>query len=315
MKKALITGASGFVGRYLALELLDKGYEVWGGTRSVPPQFVNGLKMIELDLTEREEILKKLEEMKPQIIFHLSGQSSVKSSWSEIKDTFESNVMNSIELFEAVKNYSNRDNIRLITIGSSEEYGLGVSLPITEDMITNPINPYGMSKQLLARLAVLYRDLYKMNIIHVRPFNHIGPGQKLGFVTSDFTKQIIDIEQGLVEPVMSVGDLSSKRDFTDVRDIVKAYRLVGEKGLSGSVYNVSSGVSVSINEILNTLLSFSSNNIEVVVDSEKLRPNNIVEYYGSNLKINKDVGWKPMITLKQSLYDIYSYWKFNQDIR
>ena len=309
MKRALITGVSGFVGRHLALELLESGYEVWGGTRSVPPRFVNGVKMIDFNLTNKEEILKKLEVVKPHSIFHLSGQSSVKSSWSDIRETFESNIMNSIELFEALRIYSDKENIKVITVGSSEEYGIGVKLPITEEMVTNPINPYGMSKQSLARLASIYRDLYNLNIIHVRPFNHIGPGQRLGFVTSDFTKQIIDIEQGIVEPVIYVGDLSSKRDFTDVRDIVKAYRLVGERGVNGNIYNVCSGVPVSINAILTMLLSYSSTAIEVVIDEQKFRPNNIIEYYGSNSKINREVGWEPTITLNQSLLDIYSYWK------
>jgi GDP-4-dehydro-6-deoxy-D-mannose reductase len=133
----------------------------------------------------------------------------------------------------------------------------------------------------------------------------------LGFVTSDFAKQVVDIENGKADPVLYIGDLSSKRDFTDVRDIVEAYRLLYEKGVSGQVYNVCSGVCISIQTILDILLSFSSKSIEIIVDPNKLRPNNVIEYYGSNNKLKQATGWEPSILLEKSLYDIYHYWNEN----
>ncbi|GGF92348.1 GDP-mannose 4,6-dehydratase [Paenibacillus abyssi] len=307
--KALITGVSGFVGRYLAQNLLDNGYEVWGGSRNCPPSFMDGVKLVELNFTSQESVMEVLEDVMPDVVFHLSGQSSVRYSWDHIEETFESNLMDSIALLEAIKNSSLKDKIRVISIGSSEEYGLGAELPIKEDAVTNPINPYGLSKLSIGKIALLYHTLHGMDIIHVRAFNHIGPGQMLGFVTSDFAKQVVDIENGDVEPTIYVGDLSSKRDFTDVRDIVEAYRLLYEKGIAGQIYNICSGVCISIEDILGILLSFSSKPIKVIIDENKFRPNNVKEYYGSNEKLRTATGWEPSISIKQSLFDIYHYWK------
>lgn len=307
--KALITGVSGFVGRYLAQNLVNHGYEVWGTSREVPSSMLGDMKILKMDFSDKEAITKVMEEVRPDVIFHLSGQSSVQYSWSHINETFQSNVMDAIGLFEAVKDSSIRSRVRIISIGSSEEYGLVKDLPIVEDADTNPGNPYGLSKLTLSKLIHSYCSIHEMNIIHARAFNHIGPGQALGFVTSDFANQLIKIELGKAEPVISVGDLSSKRDFTDVRDIVEAYRLLVEKGKAGEVYNVCSGKCVSIEDILTLLVSFSSKPIEVVVNKNKLRPNNVPEYYGSNHKLMETTGWIPSISLENSLRDIYMYWR------
>ncbi|MGC6585148.1 GDP-mannose 4,6-dehydratase [Paenibacillus sp. Dod16] len=307
--KALITGVSGFVGRYLAQNLVNHGYEVWGTSREVPSSMLGDVRILEMNFSDKEAITKVMDQVKPDVIFHLSGQSSVQYSWSHINETFQSNVMDAIGLFEAVKDSSIRSRVRIISIGSSEEYGLVKDLPIVEDADTNPGNPYGLSKLTLSKLIHSYCSIHEMNIIHARAFNHIGPGQALGFVTSDFANQLIKIELGKAEPVISVGDLSSKRDFTDVRDIVEAYRLLAEKGKAAEVYNVCSGKCVSIQDILTLLVSFSSKPIEVVVNKDKLRPNNVPEYYGSNHKLMETTGWTPSISLENSLRDIFMYWK------
>ncbi|MEK4292878.1 GDP-mannose 4,6-dehydratase [Paenibacillus sp. FSL R5-0914] len=308
MKRALITGASGFVGQYLISNLLNNGYEVWGGTRSSSPSFIKGLNVVPIDFSNYESVKSALLNISPDVIFHLSGQSSVKYSWDHVSETFSSNVMETIILLDAVKNSSLIGKVKLISIGSSEEYGVGADLPIKETSDTNPMNPYGVSKLAIAKLAMNYSASYGMNIIHARPFNHIGPGQKLGFVTSDFAKQIVDIENGKGEPKIHVGDLSSKRDFTDVRDIVEGYRLLFEKGESTEIYNICSGICTSIEQILTTLVSFSNKNIEVIVDPGKFRPSNVHEYYGSSKKLENLTGWKPKISLDESLLDIYNYW-------
>lgn len=309
MKKALITGVSGFVGKKLANHLVASGYQVWGTTRRCSPLFLVGVTTLQLDLDDKDRILGLLEKVRPDVIFHLSGQSSVKKSWESIEETFKSNVINSINLFEAASKYSKKQDLKIITVGSSEEYGLGVISPINETMDTNPVTPYGLSKLTLCKLAEMYSKSFDLNIIHARAFNHIGPGQGLGFVTADFAKQIVEIEKGISQPVIFVGNLNSKRDFTDVRDIVEAYRMLYEKGRPKEVYNVCSGKSISIREILNCITSFSNKSIEILIDESKFRPVDIEEYYGANTKIFNDTGWEPKFTLRDSLYDIYQYWK------
>ncbi|WP_042165744.1 GDP-mannose 4,6-dehydratase [Paenibacillus gorillae] len=307
--RALITGISGFVGRYLAQNLINNGYEVWGGTRKCPPPLITSVNIIDIDFSQQDRVQRVLEDIRPDVIFHLSGQSSVKYSWDNIEETFQSNLMDTIGLFEAIRKSTVSDLVKVISIGSSEEYGLVTKLPIIEENNTNPLNPYGLSKASVSRLAQHYSKQYGLQIIHARAFNHIGPGQMLGFVTSDFAKQIVEIEHGKADPVIYVGNLTSKRDFTDVRDIVEGYRLLFEQGVSGQVYNVCSGLCVSIRSILDQLILFSSTTIEVIIDENKMRPSDVPEYYGSNKKINQATGWTPAIPLEKSLYDIYQYWK------
>jgi GDP-4-dehydro-6-deoxy-D-mannose reductase len=310
--RALITGVTGFVGQHLALNLLNNGYEVWGSTRQNHPHLNARVKTVKFDFSNKLMLINILEDIKPEVIFHLSGQSSVKYSWDHIDETFQSNIMDSLGLLEAIKCSSIKNDVKIISAGSSEEYGLVHELPIIEEANANPANPYGISKLTISKLAPMYYNIHGLNIVHARAFNHIGPGQMLGFVTSDFAKQVVDIELGKADPVLFVGDLSSKRDFTDVRDIVEAYRLLFEKGVSGQVYNVCSNSSISIQTILDILVSFSSKSIEIIVDDTKLRPNNVIEYYGSNEKLYQATEWKPSISLETSLKDIFQYWKQNR---
>ncbi|PZD96380.1 GDP-mannose 4,6 dehydratase [Paenibacillus sambharensis] len=308
MKRALITGVTGFAGRYLAKNLLDHGYEVWGGARNGSINSVNGVKLIELNYTSYQEIQNKMNDLEPDVVFHLSGQSSVRRSWDIVEETFDANLMASINLLDGIRHSNIKEHVTLLTIGSSEEYGPSAKSPITEDSVAAPANPYGLSKYALGNLSMMYNKVYNMKTIHVRSFNHIGPGQSEGFVTSDFAKQVTDIAKGLLEPIMYVGDLSSRRDFTDVRDIVEAYRLLYERGEAGQIYNVCSSNNVAVKDILDTLVSFAEVQIDMKTDPAKLRPNNVLEYYGSNGKITEVTGWKPQIPLEQSLHDIYKDW-------
>jgi GDP-4-dehydro-6-deoxy-D-mannose reductase len=310
--RALITGISGFAGQHLKRNLLENGYQVWGSSRK-PSDTETGesdYKQVQLNLSENlHDIVALLDRIQPNVIFHLSGQSSVKRSWDHVAETLQSNVMESIQLLEAVKQSSVRDRCVVLTVGSSEEYGKVAELPITEDTATHPTNPYGVSKLALGHLAKQYAVSHQLKVIHVRAFNHIGPGQSLGFVTSDFAKQIAEIDLEMRDPVISVGDLSSSRDFTDVRDIVNGYRLLAERGRSGEIYNICSGKSVAIRELLDMFLTLTDKAVKVDVDQSKFRPNEVKEYYGSNEKITNDTGWQPTIPLQQSLRDIFLEWR------
>lgn len=312
--KALITGVQGFVGKYLADHLLSHGIEVWGTSREDSPLLClkNGnVKIIKNDLNRVEDILNLLLSIKPNYIFHLAGQSNVKKSWENKEGTFYANVNKTIFLLDACVRYQQENpNMRLLTVGSSEEYGRVKphELPIKETIPLRPMSPYGASKAAVSMLIQQYHKAHGLNVIHARPFNHIGPGQAEGFVTTDFAKQVVLIEKEQISTI-NVGDLSSERDFTDVHDIVSAYLLMVQKGQLGEIYNICSGISISINKVLNYFLSFSHEKIQVNVDETKLRPIEFKKYYGSSDKIKNDLGWKVNVDLEQSLREIYLYLK------
>ncbi|MCI0764724.1 GDP-mannose 4,6-dehydratase [Bacillus sp. TL12] len=303
---ALITGITGFVGCHLQNRLIAEGAEVYGTSRQS-----NLCKhTYQLDLQKQNEIVSLLKKISPTHIFHLAGMSNISDSWLNVSKTIEVNTIGTINLLEAVKKLDKE--IRVITIGSSEEYGkatLGIHDTISETTLLNPLNPYGTSKAAVSMLVKQYYKAFGLNVIHVRPFNHIGPGQKLGFVTSDFAHQIALINKNTTCcNTMKVGDLQSFRDFTDVRDIVRAYYLIALKGNAGETYNICSGISISIQNILNTLLSFSNKKIDIELDPNKMRPSDILYFIGDYTKLKNLVGWEPDISINQSLQDIYQYW-------
>ncbi|MEK4128663.1 GDP-mannose 4,6-dehydratase [Solibacillus sp. FSL W8-0474] len=315
--KALITGVQGFVGKYLADHLLSYGIEVWGTSREDSPLLClkNGnVKIIKNDLNSEEGILYLLQSIKPDYIFHLAGQSNVKKSWEDKEGTFYANVNKTIFLLDACVRYQRENpNMRLLTVGSSEEYGRveANELPIKETTPLRPMSPYGASKAAVSMLIQQYHKAHGLNVVHVRPFNHIGPGQSEGFVTTDFAKQVVELENNDSTPTINVGDLSSERDFTDVKDIVRAYHLIITKGILGQVYNVCSEKPISITDILNYFLSFSNKRFKVNIDASKFRPIEFKKYYGSNEVIKEQLGWIPEYSIEKSLKDIYLFLKNN----
>lgn len=302
--RALITGITGFVGYYLEKQLANQGIEVFGTSRKGSL----GKNIYQLDLLDKNKIQNLLKEIKPTYVFHLAGESNVKNSWSNPSKTFEINTIGSANLLEAV--YKVDNGIRVITIGSSEEYGKVNNLnKITEEMFINPSNPYGISKAAVGMLINQLQKGFGMNVIHLRPFNHIGPIQKQGFVTSDFAYQIALFTKGkLINKQMKVGNLDAVRDFTDVRDIVKAYYLIAIHGRPGEVYNVCSGKGYKIKEILDILLSFTDEKIEIKIDSKNLRPQDSQFFIGDYTKLEKSTNWHPSIPLTESLHEIYNHW-------
>ncbi|OXM14219.1 GDP-mannose 4,6-dehydratase [Paenibacillus herberti] len=313
--KALITGITGFVGSYLLDELLVRmDWKIWGAVRTAPLSPLvnnNSLKLVQVDFQNEDDILKCINEIKPHYIFHLAGQSNVRLSWEDKRQTFDINMMNALNLLEAIRKSDVANTVRLLTIGSSEEYGFVKPelLPINEETALNPQNPYGISKAAISMLVKQYHKAYGLNVIHVRPFNHIGPGQKRGFVTSDFAYQVAAMEAGKMDQTFRVGNLVSKRDFLDVRDIVKAYLELIMHGQGGEVYNVCLGEATSIQEILDFFVAEASVKINIETAAELIRPVDIPLYIGDNKKIFEATSWRPQYSLEKSLTDILKHWR------
>lgn len=311
MNRVLITGITGFVGEHLAKKLLSEGYEVWGTSRSGSPDFFakKHVNIVNIDFHNEVMIRDFLNKVLPDQIYHLAGQSSVKESWENKKDTFDTNVNMFINLLEAVRKSEVCSTVKVLSVGSSEEYGKvqEENIPIHERVSLNPISPYGISKATASMLARHYFNSYGVHIVHVRPFNHIGPGQRLGFVVSDFSNQIVRIERGEQDNVIKVGNLEAQRDFTDVRDIVAAYVTLLEQNTGfGDVINVCSSKAIRIQKILDDLVSLSKVSIDIEIDKDRLRPADIPIYVGDNSKIVR-IGWEPRIPLTTTLNDVLQY--------
>ncbi len=316
MTKVLITGITGFAGSFLAEHLLSQSDVEVAGTFLAENSINNvanikdKLDLVKLDLTQKDAIESLIAQKRPDVIYHLAAVASVAASFKDPVTTFNNNVDAELFVLESLRK-ENLMNTKVMVISSAEVYGYvrPENLPLNEDAPLRPGNPYASSKVAQDFIGLQYALSYKMPIIRVRPFNHIGPRQAPGFVVSDFAKQIADIEKGKQEPVVKVGNLDAKRDFTDVRDMVRAYALLMEKGQSEEVYNIGSGTSHKIQEILDTLIGLSNTKITVETDLQKLRPSDIPEIVSDNTKILDTTGWKPEISLEQSLKDTLDYWR------
>ena len=314
--RALITGIAGFAGSHLAELLLEDGVEVCGlvfpgePTRNIDP-IKSHLKLSTCDIRDAEAVGKAIEQAKPDEIYHLAAITFIPESIDDPRLTFETNLYGTMNVLEAVKKAAGV--ARVLYVGSADEYGLVGSeeLPIGEQTPLRPLNPYSVSKASAGMLAFQYAVSGALHVVRVRPFNHTGPRQSPRFVCSDFARQVVEIEKGVSGPEVSVGSLRPLRDFTDVRDVVRAYRDVLEKGESGEVYNICSGRAVSVGDILDMLLSVSGQEIEVVERSDRLRETDVDEIRGDFSKIEEAVGWKPSIPLDSTLENMIEYWRKN----
>ncbi len=309
---ALIIGGAGFVGKYLIRHIKsDKLWNVYVTKLEHENIYecVDGL--FDLNILNKDEIKHVLNEVKPDYIFHLAAQSSVALSWKNPGLTIDINVKGTVNLLEAVKEAGIKT--RILLIGSGEEYGriMPNEVPIAEDNSLRPGNIYAATKAAQNMIGKIYSDAYDMDIVLVRAFNHIGPEQAPMFVVADFCKQAVEIKKGLREPIIRVGNLSAKRDFTDVRDVVKAYVLLIENGKKGETYNVGSGKAVEINYILNKIIALSGIKAEVLVEKERLRPVDIPTIEADISKINRDTAWHKEIELEETLKDTINYWENN----
>lgn len=308
--KALVVGGGGFVGPYLVRHLKDElGYEVTVTKTEKETLAMDGAVVKNLDILDKNQISELLNEEKPDYLFHLAAQSSVAYSWKNPTLTVDVNIKGCVNLLEAVKDADEKPKVLLI--GSGEEYGhiKKDECPIIEDNVLRPGNIYAATKSCQNMLGKIYSDAYGLDIMMVRAFNHIGPNQTPVFVVADFCKQVADIEKGKQEPVIYVGNLSAKRDFTDVRDVVKAYALLVKGGKRGETYNVGRGHAVAIEDILKEIVSMSDKDIEVKVDEKKLRPVDVPIIEPDIEKIKKEVGWEPVIELRQTLEETLEYWR------
>lgn len=308
--KALVIGGGGFVGPYLVNHLVnDLGYEVTVTKTEKETLNMDNAKVRNLDILDIDQIINLLNEEKADYLFHLAAQSSVAYSWKNPTLTVDVNVKGCINLLEAARAVEKKP--RILLIGSGEEYGhiKKDECPIIEDNVVRPGNIYAATKACQNMLGKIYSDAYDLDIMMVRAFNHIGPNQTPMFVVADFCKQVADIEKGIQEPVIYVGNLSAKRDFTDVRDVVKAYAKLVKGGKRGETYNVGTGNAVAIEDILNKIVSMSDKNIEVKIDEKKLRPVDVPIIEPDISKIKSEVGWEPQIPLEQTLLETLEHWR------
>jgi len=311
--KALITGISGFVGSYLAEFLLASGEWEVAGTVFGPYDNIadlgDRLELYPAELSRLEVMTFILEQARPDAVFHLAAQPLVSVSRRDPWSTLEGNIHMQLNVLEAVARVN--PSCRILAVGSSEEYGLVTErdLPISEDTPFRPLSPYAVSKVGQDLLALQYHLTHGLHVIRARPFNHIGPRQRLGFVAPDFASQVAAIELGRREPVIAVGNLEAERDFSDVRDVVRAYVSLITSGTPGQVYNIGSGEAHSIQEVLDVLLSMSTVSVHVRRDPARMRPSEVPRIVCDCTRLRAETGWQPTIPFEQSLRDVLDYWR------
>ncbi len=303
--RVLITGATGFVGRHLSiLALSRKGTRVYGLVRRSSDDLVRGAVPVRGDLLSKKSMIDVLLKVRPDRIYHLAGQASVARSWKDPKMTLDVNVGGTRALLEAAHRTGSK--ARILICGSADEYGASARRrgKITENFPLKPVSPYGVSKLAQSILGLHYFSTYGLWVVRTRAFNHIGPGQRAHFVVPSFARQIADISAGMQKPEIKVGNLAAVRDFTDVRDVVRAYWLALEKGKAGEVYNVCSGRPRRVAEILRFYLRVSSVKIKVSQDRSRLRASDMPRLVGDARKLARDTRWKPRVRFETTLRDV-----------
>jgi len=311
--RALITGAAGFAGSYLAEYLLDHtDLEVWGvlhrSTANVA-HLGTRLRPVWADLNEPDAVAAVVEDVCPDYVFHLAARATPSMSWETPWETIHDNLRGQFNVLEALVTTETR--ARVLVVGSADVYGLvePQELPVTEVVPLRPDSPYAVSKAAQDLLGFQYFATHRLPVVRVRPFNHIGPRQSDAFVTTSFARQVAEAEAGLREPVIRVGNLSAQRDFTDVRDIVRGYWLLLRDGVPGQVYNLGSERALPIERLLNMLLSMSRVPIRVEVDPARLRPSDVPVLVSDCRKARQLTDWQPEIPLERSLADVLDYWR------
>jgi GDP-4-dehydro-6-deoxy-D-mannose reductase len=320
--RALITGITGFAGSHLAEFLLNEHPEVevfgtyrWRSRMDNIEHLRSKVKLLEADLRDYTSMYNALERSRPDYIFHLAAQSFVPSSWTAPNETLTTNISGQTNLFEAVRALRIDPVVQIAC--SSEQYGLVLpdEVPIKETNPLRPLSPYAVSKVAQDYLGYQYFQSYGLKAIRTRGFNHTGPRRGHVFVTSNFCNQVAAIELGLQEPVIRVGNTDAIRDFTDVRDMVRAYWLAVTRGKPGEVYNIATGHGIRISELLDRILSLSKVEVKIEVDPERLRPSDVEILIGDSSKFRADTGWEPRIPFEQTVQDLLKYWRRTLAVR
>jgi GDP-4-dehydro-6-deoxy-D-mannose reductase len=313
--RLLITGITGFVGSHFAEFALAQGIEVYGSCRwRSKTENIDHLRsrihLIESDLRDLSSVQNLLELSNPDFIVHLAAQSYVAVSWHTPAETLNTNAISQVNLLEAIRTRRGTPP-RFLVIGSSEEYGLVYEdeLPIRETNPLRPLSPYAVSKVTQDLMGYQYFKSYGLPIVRTRAFNHEGPRRGDVFVTSNFARQIAEIEAGHREPVLLVGNLRARRDYTDVRDIVRGYWRLLEDGEPGEVYNLCSGRAWAIQDILDFLLAQATVHPVVKEDPARFRPSDVPVLIGNASKVRTAVGWEPQIPFEQTLTDLLQFWR------
>lgn len=308
--RVFITGATGFAGSHLVDHLLESGYEIWALVHSASSHqaLPGAVQTITGDLLAPDSLTEAVAAARPDVVYHLAGQAYPARSWQIPARTLHINTIGTVNLLEAVVAYGRP---RVVVVTSADVYGLvkPEEMPLTEAHRAAPRHPYGVSKFAAGQFVPLYWQRYELPVVEARPFNHIGPRQSLGFVVPDFASQLAAIKLGQQSPEMQVGNLEAERDFTDVRDVVRAYRLLAEDGRAGETYLICSGQPVSIHYLLTALADIADVPVEVAYDPARMRPSDVPTLYGSFDKLRRDTGWQPEIHLRQSLAEALADWE------
>jgi GDP-4-dehydro-6-deoxy-D-mannose reductase len=313
--RVLITGFTGFVGSHLADYLVARGdVEVFGVHRwrsrlENVEHLGDRVRRVECDVHDAGAVRRLLRDVRPDRIFHLAAQSYVPTSWLTPAETLSVNVLGQVNLFEAIRDLDLPARVHIA--GSSEEYGLVLphEVPIREESPLRPLSPYAVSKVTQDMLGYQYWKSYRLHVVRTRGFNHTGPRRGEVFVTSNFARQVAEIEKGLREAVVWVGNLDSVRDFTDVRDMVRAYWLALDQGEPGEVYNICSGRGYSMHQVLEILLALAHVKVEVREDPARMRPSDVTLLLGDCSKFQGATGWEPTIPFEVTLKDLLEYWR------
>ncbi len=310
MKRVLVTGSGGFVGRILVGKLVEAGYEVWGADRIPTEGVFAGERELTVELTDENAVGGMLDEAKPAGIFHLAAQASVRKSFDKPIETILNNTLPILYILDRIK--TGGAACRLLTVGSADEYGTVADpgqLPLREDSPVNPNNPYALAKSIQNQYCLGYASLYGLDVVLTRSFNHTGPGQAETFVLPNFARQVAEIKLGQRDPVIEVGNLDVKRDFLDARDVCDAYIALMEKGTRGETYNICTGVSYVIRDLLDMMCRLAGVDVNIVVDPNRLRPADTPELRGIGDKIQADTGWAPRFKIEETLTDLLRHWE------
>ena len=305
MSRVLIFGAGGFVGSYLCKEFLNNGYKVSGTDKGEGSALPSEVDFYRTDLMQANEVEKLIGQIQPDIIVNLAAISSVGASWNMPQTTMAINVIGALNIMEAVRKSEQKP--RILFVGSSEEYVISEN-PLDENTQLNANNPYGISKVTQEQFAKLYREQYGLKIYCVRPFNHTGIGQRDSFVLPSFCKQVAGIDKSGKDGKIQVGNLKVKRDFSHVKDVVRAYRMIVESDNCNQIYNVGSGNAYSLEDMLTYIIGLSNQHIVIEVDQNRIRPTDKPVICCDRSLIGKELGWEPQYNVYDALKEMYEYY-------